>query len=229
MASTRLFISALLLLIFAILAAADGGFLDRGCNTTGDPWYLPDGLARTYCATHVCESNVETTLNLNLCIGVQQGQLVEQKGQTFSDSPTIQQWEGEMTNAILTGFFMNNSGNFGNICRNCSILDDYDIQCQCLDEDMGEWSYSNLGLNTGFVYNWFGYLSCFGQHQTEMPISYYCKDAGWQPDPNTADNCTSADVCGGKQVDAGHVSINADAATVNTATVDVWPTPSSTP
>ncbi|KAK8123051.1 hypothetical protein PG984_011721 [Apiospora sp. TS-2023a] len=200
MASTRLFISALLLLIFAILAAADDGFLDQGCNTTGDPWYLTDGLARTYCATHVCESNVETTLNLNLCIGVQQGQLVEQKG-----------------------------GNFGNICHNCSILDDLDIQCYCLDEDMGEWSYSNLGLNTGFIYNWFGYLSCFGQHQTEMPISYYCKDAGWQPDPNTADNCTASDVCGGKQVDAGHVSINADAATVNTATVDVWPTPSSTP
>ncbi|KAK8061710.1 hypothetical protein PG994_008076 [Apiospora phragmitis] len=158
------------------------GFLDQGCDASQDPWYLDDGVAKTYCATHVCDSNVQTSLNLNLCVGSKNGILYAQLG-----------------------------GNFGQSCKNCSILGSYDtLQCVCLDDAKDLWLWTTLSLNTGFIYNWFGYLSCYDQHQTDIPVSYYCKDVGWQPNPNDQDNCTNPS-CQGNQADAGHVSTGADA------------------
>lgn len=78
MAFNCIFNSALLLPTFAILTAATG-FLDQGCTTSELPWYLDDGVAKAYCATHICDSNVQTTLNLNLCVGNVEGQLVAAK------------------------------------------------------------------------------------------------------------------------------------------------------
>ncbi|KAK7915116.1 hypothetical protein PG985_012819 [Apiospora marii] len=187
MASARVFISALLLPIFAILAAATG-FLDQGCNTSELPWYLEDGVAKTYCATHVCDSNVQTALNLNLCVGNTGGQLVAAQ-----------------------------DGNFGNTCKDCSIVGNYDsLQCVCMDEQTGNWALSMLNLNTGFIYNWFGYLSCFNQHQTDIPVDYFCKDPTWQPDPNSVDGCATPS-CQGPQADAGHCPTGTDAAGVSPA------------
>ena len=67
-------------------------------------------------------------------------------------------------------------------------------------------------IDTGFIYNWFGYLSCFNQHQTDIPIQYFCVSPTWQPDPKAADgNVCNNPSCRGPQGDAGHVPIGADA------------------
>lgn len=64
-----------LLQLFLGLTVATG-FLDNGCHTQLDPWYLDNGVAQTTCDTHICQSNVQTSLNLNLCIGTSNGVLI---------------------------------------------------------------------------------------------------------------------------------------------------------
>ncbi|KAK7962909.1 uncharacterized protein PG986_003734 [Apiospora aurea] len=183
MAKISFFLSALLLpLLASLAAAADGGFLDQGCGTMKDPWYYNNGVATTYCAEHVCDSNVETSLNLNLCIGNMNGTL-----------------------------YAKQDGDFGSSCKGCFIEDNYDtLKCLCLNDQKTEWYWTYLHLNSGFIYNWFGYLSCFGYHQSDIPVAYDCQPPGWQPDPNTKDGCNDPS-CQGPQADAGHVDLGADA------------------
>lgn len=58
-------------------------------------------------------------------------------------------------------------------------------------------------LDTGFIYNWFGYLSCFNLYQTVVPHDFFCQDPTWQPSPTNLDGCTDPTCLGGTQEDAG--------------------------
>ena len=77
MSSTLFSGLGLILQLFLRLTVASG-FLDAGCQTQTDPWYLEDGVAMTTCDTHICDGNVQTALNLNLCIGTHNGFLIPQ-------------------------------------------------------------------------------------------------------------------------------------------------------
>lgn len=38
------------------------------------------------------------------------------------------------------------------------------------------------------LYNWWGWLSCFGYYEKVYKRDYPCKGEGWMPDPRTPDN-----------------------------------------
>ncbi|KAK6821315.1 Cyanovirin-N [Apiospora arundinis] len=182
MSYARISVLSFLVQLFVRLAVAGtAGFLDEGCHTFDDPWYLNNGVATSSCDTHVCDSNVQTSLNLNLCIGAENGTLVEKR-----------------------------DGYFGFFCKDCEIVDNFrSLQCSCMSSQVPgavEWQNSTLPINTGFIYNWFGYLSCFNLYQTQIPHTYECKDdPTWQPSPTDLDGCQDWTCLGGTQQDAGNV------------------------
>ncbi|ORY55630.1 uncharacterized protein BCR38DRAFT_414813 [Pseudomassariella vexata] len=117
--------------------------------------------SHVYYTDHVCKVNAATSLNLNHCITNQNGVMKPKKEK------------------------------FGRSCNYCSIKKDgHALRCACANEK-GEWVDSEIDLNQGFLYNWFGYLSCFNTYETQYKRKYPCKGANWQPSPGENDTACS--------------------------------------
>ncbi|KAI0125327.1 hypothetical protein BJ170DRAFT_686194 [Xylariales sp. AK1849] len=156
-------------LILSVLVALISayGFLDQNCGAFGGhpQWQLSGQKAETYCNDHVCNENAMTALDLNRCIGNDNGNMVFKK-----------------------------DGHFGWTCGNCLIEQDSVLNCICA-ENNDQFGISKLGMRNGEVYNWFGYLSCFEVHETEYKRTYPCQDPGWQPAADASDTTCNNNAC----------------------------------
>ncbi|KAI1380066.1 hypothetical protein F4677DRAFT_442253 [Hypoxylon crocopeplum] len=121
-------------------------------------WEYVDGEARTYCLDHICNINAYTAVPLDWCIANIDGVLTAQK-----------------------------MGNFRQKCSNCKVTNDqYHFGCDCVDGH-GGYVYSEINMND-VLYNWWGWLSCFGSYEKVYLHDYPCKDEpNWMPDSSTPD------------------------------------------
>ncbi|KXJ93866.1 hypothetical protein Micbo1qcDRAFT_201810 [Microdochium bolleyi] len=116
---------------------------------------------------HTCNQNLYSQIHVNKCLANMGGHLTPR-----------------------------HNGNALDSCYGCYISKDwYELHCVCPD-DQGNRHVSAINLNE-VLHNWFGYISCFGEHETGdgYEHSYPCKEPDdWQPDSDSYDD-TCRDGC----------------------------------